>query len=1441
MFIKPIDAASLLPAEWKDKAGNHHFALQQKSAPKSSSSNPLGFLFGGVAGTSNPAAAAASPTTDKHIKTISAYEFRIVLRCASTSREKGKPPTEYCVAVDDSFARIHNDWNWVESNLFAKLLEWEAQSSKVAFNKDGSHQIVDLDKLLLKQFEEITDEFMDPRATGVQARMNELQQTIVGLFPILQGETILNSYGCSFWPSETLSVRGTLCITRNFVSFHSFDTSTSDAACVAFKDVIAVDLAGPIGVLSPDGVTVTDGAKTYYFSLYFSRQEIFRIISALCDSAMNRLVKGAETSLISTSDMFAKSNANGDLASGGGGGGGGSGSMGQNRNNFHRSDDLDEDLGGGGEREELDEEDFSTMRASAVDLSVPNPVDGSNEVAPPSPVIPSSPTLFKPATNTTLSLLHYAHTNPATCLTTDALVAQLKNLEFRTTFSLPLSETITLTESQCIFFHKATSQTYTGMVYLSQSFFTFIGTASTTKSSSTSSPQQQQFLPSLIYPSSDASPPTMIFAVPFQSIGAVHTQLTLPGQSTSVASKIVNTITTSQTTAPPSAAAAVTGWVSIYLKNGRECWISVPGAGRRDAFVELLGRGMKVAGFGEEVDGGMIGSSDRTARNGTPSYSDGGKSGGGGGGGDAQWISTEGFALIGLKFLFEREWREGGYTFPDGDPEVDRKMKREEEGRFAWMEYFNAYGRDACIFRDLKVLRELMVRTGGVPHRLRGGFWMLCSGAWHVRPEPGYYAKIVKDHVGIPSPFMEEIEKDVRRSLPEHAAYQSMLGIDALRRVLTSYSWRNLTIGYAQALNIISAVLLLYLKEEDAFWVLCGIVERILPDHYTKTLVGSVIDQSVFTSLVQLLLPALAAHMEKLYMDLSTLSVPWFVCLFLNNVALHVAIPILDGFFLDGPKFLFWISLAILKINEKELLARGRDDDIFVQIVKDFFARLAIVSDEDDDTAAATAALSDPKAELIPSDTTTITGRPLLTLLLTVAYSFSPTVTVERIDRLRSQHRLQVVQKMEMSSRKSQIRSLEEQVDMSFDEVAVVYDALRVLEFANEETELAVLAAMGSATVAVHARVAEERKEEEALRKTLINAGAWGLVSRKRKGSSLAAPADAPATGSNSNETSPEATKTVKLRDFRAVFHKVSPWKSSIAAPTEPSPSFKNSPRKLSVPSANLPRGISAVRNSNNRSPVLESGASVASIHLTPSEDVPISLVDRIYFYSSFNYSSFHANRATPQGGMGADYMKSHNGGTEPKKDRELTYVVDLASIVHMLDIMLKQPLNTRLRFLFDLHDLDGDGFLDKNELKAVMDSLLDMFGSGDDEEYMRAVSSFLNSALKLGGNKGGGNDGGGTRKLPPVTMEQGEDFGGLKSAPLLDTRVPPLVKQTSVQILGDHSSNSSHSRNSSGAAGAVAGSSPEFRLSFNEFLLAVLSQSVFVQFFERVTKLSLM
>lgn len=77
--------------------------------------------------------------------------------------------------------------------------------------------------------------------------------------------------------------------------------------------------------------------------------------------------------------------------------------------------------------------------------------------------------------------------------------------------------------------------------------------------------------------------------------------------------------------------------------------------------------------------------------------------------------------------------------------------------------------------------------------------WETLSGSIFLRySNPGLYEQLLEQNTGRTTTSTEDIEKDLHRSLPEYAGYQSEEGISALRRVLQAYSFKNPELGYCQ-------------------------------------------------------------------------------------------------------------------------------------------------------------------------------------------------------------------------------------------------------------------------------------------------------------------------------------------------------------------------------------------------------------------------------------------------------------------------------------------------------------------------------------------------------------------------------------------------------------------------------------------------------------------
>ena len=95
-----------------------------------------------------------------------------------------------------------------------------------------------------------------------------------------------------------------------------------------------------------------------------------------------------------------------------------------------------------------------------------------------------------------------------------------------------------------------------------------------------------------------------------------------------------------------------------------------------------------------------------------------------------------------------------------------------------WATYLRAHGRNLTLLRYPQCTRLVQV---GLPNRLRGEMWEALSGSMFLRfAHPGFYAELLAQNEGRTSTSTEDIEKDLHRSLPEYAGYQSEEGISAL-------------------------------------------------------------------------------------------------------------------------------------------------------------------------------------------------------------------------------------------------------------------------------------------------------------------------------------------------------------------------------------------------------------------------------------------------------------------------------------------------------------------------------------------------------------------------------------------------------------------------------------------------------------------------------------
>lgn len=225
---------------------------------------------------------------------------------------------------------------------------------------------------------------------------------------------------------------------------------------------------------------------------------------------------------------------------------------------------------------------------------------------------------------------------------------------------------------------------------------------------------------------------------------------------------------------------------------------------------------------------------------------------------------------------------------------------------------------------------------GGIPVAYRAKIWSECSGANALRI-PGYYDDLVsRSDACDDREVVGQIQMDIHRTLTDNIFFRKGPGVQRLNEVLLAYSRRNTKVGYCQGMNLIAANLLLIAPSaEDAFWVLASMIESILPEgYYDQSLMPSRADQQVLRQYVSAVLPRLSAHLDSMSIELEALTFQWFLSVFTDCLCAEALFRVWDVVLCtnDGSTFLFQVALALLKLNETNLLERGSPAGIYTYI-----------------------------------------------------------------------------------------------------------------------------------------------------------------------------------------------------------------------------------------------------------------------------------------------------------------------------------------------------------------------------------------------------------------------------------------------------------------------------------------------------------------------------
>lgn len=90
-------------------------------------------------------------------------------------------------------------------------------------------------------------------------------------------------------------------------------------------------------------------------------------------------------------------------------------------------------------------------------------------------------------------------------------------------------------------------------------------------------------------------------------------------------------------------------------------------------------------------------------------------------------------------------------------------------------------------------------------------------------------------------------------------------------------------------MNFIAALFLLFMDEEDAFWLMRTTIENVLPnDYYTPGMQGVRADERILLQILENRFSKIYLHLQKFDINMKGFIVAWFMSVYINILPLEV-------------------------------------------------------------------------------------------------------------------------------------------------------------------------------------------------------------------------------------------------------------------------------------------------------------------------------------------------------------------------------------------------------------------------------------------------------------------------------------------------------------------------------------------------------------------------